>query len=367
MAATLAQIRCQRTVLLGVLAAAYFFLALTVMGRFVVASSLGDTWRGASLASMVAGQAEKPYVYRVLVPKVIGAIVYLTPQEIVASANQALAAPMAFWRDYPLMRPFVGGKSQLRQAFENQDQYYLRLVTLVVVAECLLFYMIAQFFLARNLFPNDPAAAWFAPMLGVLMALALARPVLYIYDFAVLFLSAVCYAAIAGRRWRWYYVAWILALLNKESAVFVFAVFALWQWPCMPRRQFWKHALAQMLIIAAVKTGLYVAYAANAGPFLKTDYVYAHMQGFLRAFDYRDVAGILMALFLLVFRWQEKPGLAKTGLPVLALMWVAYVTVGSPREYRVFYDVVPLLTLLATHTLVVATGISRSPIFREIR
>jgi hypothetical protein len=75
---------------------------------------------------------------------------------------------------------------------------------------------------------------------------------------------------------------------------------------------------------------------------------------------------IAVLFFLMTYRWQEKPAFLKTGLWLLPLVYMAYVMHGNPGEYRVFFDVLPLIILLATHTLTQAAGFARLPFFQPV-
>ena len=46
-------------------------------------------------------------------------------------------------------------------------------------------------------------------------------------------------------------------------------------------------------------------------------------------------------------------------------MYATYFWYGFPGEYRVFFDLFPLLTLLITNTLIEGTGISKAAIFNR--
>lgn len=326
----------------------YMALAGYVLLHFIMVSNLGDSWRAATVEGMVNGTAEKPYVYRLLIPKVIGVLVDASPLSFQQSMNQQLST----LNQYPLVKHFFAQRKGLEQVFAKTDQLYLRLVAIVVSYGCLLGYVWVLYKLAVRLLPGQDTVALITPIVGLLMVPALAYPTMYLYDMGVLVLSACCYYAIATHRWRWYYLWLVLACLNKESALFIILFFTVWCFGRLPRRAWIKHVLWQLAIFMVIKHTLYLAYLYNPGVFLATYYQPSQIMTLLRGYNYSQFAVFLVITVLLTYRWQQKPPFARYGLWVLGAMFIAYLFFGKPYEYRVFYDIVPLMAILVTHTLV---------------
>lgn len=338
----------------------YAVLSLWGVGRLAVASNFGDTWRGATLPDMVAGTAERPYVYRALVPAVVGAIVWFTPDSIQQSANAALA-PL---KDSAVLQSLAVNKPFLSDVFTQTDTFYLRLVAMLVMYAGVIGYMAAMYKLGKELFPRQRAAVLFLPVIGMFFIPALATKLAYIYDIAVLALASACYYALLVRQWRWYYVWLILACINKETAIFTVFFFALWSYPLMPRREFATHLTIQAALFLFIRGFIMFVFSDNPGVFLKTDYWQAHLSLLLQGYDYTFLVTLAAGTFLLMFRFQDKPLFARKGLWVFALAYLSYIVFGKPEEYRVFYEAVPFLAALVTHTLVATTGLQELPCFQ---
>lgn len=338
----------------------YIILSAYVVARFAIVSNFGDSWRGTRLSDMVQGTAERPYVYRVLVPWMIGAADRLMPEFVQEAAGDALMS----LKTSPVITPFITDKYNLRMVFEQPELMHLRVAMLLVVTLLLAGYIVALYKLGRALFPGEWAMALFMPVLGLLLPPALAYPTMYTYDFAVLFLSTCCYYCLAAGKWRWYYVWFILACINKETSVFLLLFYSLWYFPRMETKRFITHWACQFILFVAIRGAIYHAYADNPGEFLKSDYFNWQLITLLTGYDYADVIVYCAAALLLTCGWQQKPLFARYGLSIFALMLGAFIIFGRPEEYRVFYDILPLLIVLATHTLVSYTGLARAALFQ---
>ena len=111
-----------RTLILMVFILLYGILSLYALGRFAVASNMGDSWRGAALFDMTEGTADRPYVYRVLVPQIVGVVVHIAPQSVQDAVGQALM-PL---KDNKILGAFIQEKPLLRSAFEQPHLLFMR-------------------------------------------------------------------------------------------------------------------------------------------------------------------------------------------------------------------------------------------------
>jgi len=332
----------------------YILFSFWGIGRLAVASNFGDTWRGATLTDMVAGTAERPYVYRALVPATVGLVVQITPAFIEQAVN---AWPLG---DSTVLRSLAATKDFLSVVLGQTDRYYMRLVAMLVMYGFLIGYMVAMYKLAAGLFPDAQGMRLFMPIIGVCFIPMLANKIAYVYDIAELALAAACYYALLARKWRWYYLWFILACINKETAIFSLIFFALWSRTLMPRDHYRLHLAAQGLIFLLVRGSLLLLFSANPGVILKTDYMSAHAALFLQGMDVMFLLALAASAFLLLFRFQEKPAFARKGLWIFGLVFASYIIFGKPLEYRVFYAAVPFLAVLLTHTLVMTTGLQET-------
>lgn len=350
---------CSRAPILILFIIAYGLLSAYVMTRFTVASSMGDSYWRAQLGDMVAGKAMKPYVYRALVPTVAGLIVAATPSSVRGAVNDQLAD----LRGVDVVKGIMNARPAIKNAFAN-NVLYVRFIVMSLVYGCLIGYIILLYKMGDYFYPQSWAMALASPVVGLIMIPGFTYPTMYIYDFAVLFLSAACFYTMALQRWRGYLFCFFLATLNKETSFFIFVFFTLWYLPRLDTPRYIRLWSAQAAIFLAIKTALWINFIGNAGVFLES-YQDWQIGLALEGYNYRFLMVIFMMYFLLVFRWQEKPLFARYVLWLMPMMYLAYIMYGFPNEFRVFFDLFPLLVILVTHTLVEGTGIAKSPVFHR--
>ncbi len=343
-----------------VFAAAYAVLSLFVMGRYLIASNLGDTWRGATVSSMVDGTAERPYVYRRLIPAMTVAVQSLMP----ASLQESIGAEAAgFAQGLPVAQAFATQKRMFRTALEDTGAFFTRTIAAALAYGFLWMFIVALYRLSAVLFPNNPAMALCTPVIGLLVVPVLLVPTAFMYDLPAMGLAAAAYYTMAVKRWQWFWLWFVLACINKETAMFISLFFALFYYQRMDRRSYIMLLGLQFAVFALLRGVIYLQFMENPGIFLNTSYVAQQTSMWLDGYGYKTLAAIFFIVFLLTFNWQQKPPFARMGMALLVLMYAAYFLFGRPDEYRVFLDIWPLLAVLATHTLVECTGLARHGMF----
>ncbi len=63
---------------------------------------------------------------------------------------------------------------------------------------------------------------------------------------------------------------------------------------------------------------------------------------------------------LSAYRWRTKPEFLRCGLWLFVPFTVLFLLGGFPGEYRVFYEVLPILVLLTTASVVELAGIANA-------
>lgn len=341
--------------LLIVFGAVYFLFSIYVMLHLLYNSHLGDVFYRTRFDAMLAGTAWKPFVYRILIPKLTVAISNATPfewQEFIGMAFRSFLA------DTPFVERVLPWLKEL-----YLDNTYPRMVASLLIYASLWGYIVALYLLSKQLFPKEYAITLFAPVFGMLVLPAFSWQWSYIYDIPVLFLSTACFYAMITRSFNLYIVFFFLACLNKESALFIIGFFALWFYKRIDGKQYAMLMLLQCFIYLCIRLLLFYLFMQNVGFHLEDNLYKVITRDLLSRSQYFRAIAICMMFFILTFRWQAKPAFLKKGLWVLSYMYIAYVLYGYPGEYRVFFDIMPLLVLLATHTLISGTDISKSPVF----
>lgn len=336
----------------------YSVLLLYALARFSIASHWGNSWHGATLVGMVGGTAAKPYVYRVLVPGIIAFFLQITPGFL----QQWIGEALLVLRDNPLIDAVFMQNANPRLEFTDMDQFrtlcYMRMIAGSVMCLSLTGYVIALYRLSEVLFPNQPGMALFTPVIGLIAVPALDG--IYIYDFPALCLAACGYYALSVQKWRWYMVWFTLACLNKETSIFMCIFYVAWFHRRLPAQLFKNLLTLQLAIYVSIKVIITCCFMDNPGVFIMTHWEPLQEFTILQGYNYRMLITYCAGIFLLTYDWQQKPLFARYGLLNFLLMCIAFLLFGHPGEFRVFYDVLPLLVVLLTHTLIKITGISKS-------
>lgn len=326
-------------------------VSLFAMINFVFSSDfLGMGAR--SPEAMMSGTALKPHIYRQLVPVTARAIVAITPQTMQEKITAGLSESL--WNN----RLFAEAVKLRHRAGKPMELHDSRLYPFFIICMidwlALLGYAYMLWQLARTLFPDRFSIHIMAPLFGLLALPPFCGKYGYIYDFPVLFFCAWLTLLIARQRWGWYCVVFAVATLNKETTLYLIALFGLYGFYRLPRGQWIFYLAVQVLLFAIIKL-LLALYFENVGSDAFYKGIYGHLRANLDGYSVYTLLGLGAALTLFSYRWEEKPLLLRCWLGVLPFMIVAWLIYGNRNEYRVFYEIFPALTLLACHTL--ATGL----------
>lgn len=340
-----------------VFSVAYLIFTSYAMLHFLHMSKLGDRYWKTGYERMLGGNAIKPFVYRVLIPKISDIIADITPDSWqVAFGGKAYP----FFEAHVL--PTLPG---LKDVYPDSESFYRRMATTLIIYGCLWGFVFALRALSFRLFPVDPAIAWFAPIFAMLIIPSFSYPWQYVYDIPVLFLASICYACLAAERFRWYLFFFILACINKETAIFIPVFFIIWFFRRMELTRYIELAIIQLLIYAIIRYTITYVFQDAAGPVLEDNFLKVLYSDVFSRSSYFRILSIALMFFLLTFRWPDKPLFLKYGLWLFPCIYLAYLLFGRQGEYRVFFDFMPFAVLLGTHTLIAGTGISQSPFFKD--
>jgi hypothetical protein len=341
--------------------AIYALVSLYGMSYYIQNSMLGDAYPYTRYEAMMNGYARKPFIYRQFVPFVSNAIAVATPQQWEAKVNNSMET---FKRD-PAYRKMRSYMPWLGRGFPDPGRHFNRLVTCAIDYACLVGYMVMLYRLGRKLFETQPAIAYFAPIFGILAFSSYSYQWYYIYDLPCLFLSAACFYYLLVERYRALIFAFLLAVINKETAIFILIFYGIWAFRYLPTEKFVGLGGLLALIFITVKTWISYHFIHNDGFFLENNFAIVYGRDTLGQSNNFKLVLVSLLFLLFTYRWQEKPLFLKLGLCLFPLMYLGYVYHGYAFEYRVFFDIHPPLVLLMTHTLIAGTGISQSPIFNK--
>jgi hypothetical protein len=329
-----------RRLALGVL---YIFLVSVVAILFITDTDILSTDYGnprATVEHLIEGTAHKPFVYRTLLPSAVRFISMVTPRKAIE------------------MLKFHASNSSLVQIFLRDlhvpERYlYESLWIFGLIYASLFGYAISMFYLARLLLSDTtPIAAH----LSSIMAIVAIPPFFaggwgYIYDLPVLFLITASLYFLARAQWLAYFTWFGLACLNKETAILLLFVFAANFYDRLTMRRFFVLAVMHLIIFSTIKLALTWIYLDNPGHMMEY-YLLRNLKHYFSPYTYADFFVSLSIFFVLTYGWTYKSLFLKRSLWMIPPLCVSYLMGGWPGEYRVFYEILPILTLLFSDSVI---------------
>lgn len=282
-------------------------LAGLAIGRLYLEYIQFETGPHFGLSAILAGTADRPWVFRQLAPALIRAGMAITGAPAVAVAAWLVYASCVGW-------------------------------------------VLALWWWARAVFSpaGALAAALIAPWpLGVLFVSGG-----YVYDLLNLALITLALALLARGKWNAYLALFPVAMLCKETAALLIPVYALQAPGRLAPRRFWLGLAWQIAAAAAIKAWLAAIYAHNRGGMFEMHWG-EHLQ-FLWDFPQLSILGLIvfgLAVAVALLRWREQPAILQDAGLIIPAMFAAYWLLGFPGEARAVMEAYPPLFLLAFQTV----------------
>jgi hypothetical protein len=227
----------------------YAVIAAIVLHYFMESWGFRYDVRGCSFAEIVSFRSQRPFCFRVLMPLAINAIARLVPHSVILTNSEWLlhsSTLMAFEKD----RIAKGGWS-LDLSVKYHIAYLLCYVAILV-------FMVLLRFLIVAIYRPSPCAATFGSAVFVLLLPLTYLNGGYLYDFPELTLCALYLLAVFYERKFISVIIFGLAVLNKESDVFLVIYFIAYML-CMKRSRttlfVWgmAHAVLGTLIVIGIR------------------------------------------------------------------------------------------------------------------
>lgn len=292
-----------------------------------------------AFADMMTGKAIRPPVTRVLVPWLTNGLAHLFPPSIHEGAEGLLSAKGLL---PDLLRAF---KVPSGFALEGAINLSIQLISILGFALALKALIRAAFKLPRMV----PELLTLVGLLGLSPMMFFA----YIYDLPNLFLCTLGLYLIAVRKKIAFYVVFILAIFNKETAAVLAVPGILLFWDI--QKPVITKILAgigtQIALALTIRLSLAFAYRGNPGGVMEFHLV--DSLGMLRDYPVLGTISILVAagMIWLVFNgWKRKPAVAVLGAVPGLLLLVLWFVGSVAFELREFYEVyaASFLCILAT-------------------
>lgn len=287
--------------------------------------------------------ARRPYVYRVLSPNVTYYLAQLAegvgiePKDI--KKVNVLNKLISFHN--------VPDKSVLPYAVMLLFAFSLHLITMFILKRLL----------ERVYSCSRPCAAIF-PLFYTAMLFPFFPQALYIYDFAVPLIWSLALLSLHSGKFPIYYLLLFLGILNKETMVLFTLVAAFF----IDRSDFKKWRTHMVAHVALFTLTWSIIYLLVDQGYAHTEYnnlIRDHWNKNLLAFwewrvftDYYSMATSLLILLFIFRRFRQRPRVIQCALTPLPVLFLLYLRGGVWGEIRVFYEVMPFLSILIFYNFV---------------
>ena len=308
--------------------AAVLFVSILVLGSFFRVGINGNP--PTMFRDLVDGTAHRPFVYRALAPAVIRTLDKIVPETI----NDRLVSVAS-----------SGPVAELFTRYGWEQEYApVYLITAGFLFVCLLLFVHAFGVFSRSQYEMNPVFCRVFSLVALAGLPCFFRYYSYLYDFPHLVLFCYAMAMMSLRRWKAYLPLFVLACLSKETTVLLIAVFVIHYWKARKTMPFFALAAAQVVVFASVKFWLNTLFADNPGASVEFHLGHNLM---LNPYGFSQV-GVLVGLGVLCAKdWRDQPAFLRSAvwmlLPLIGLTFLF----GLLDEYRDYYEVYPVVLLLA--------------------
>lgn len=295
----------------------------------------------APFMEMVNGSAPRPFVHRALIPSLVRLGAGLLPRHWKGRVDA--------WIDR-----FVSARI-LRQEWSGGHELE-HCLALALIFLSLLGFMAVLRWMAQGFYHPSPWIRELLPVAAVsILPVFFLAGTHFVYDFPALFFFTLLLALLWRQRWGWFYPLYAVALLNKETTLFLALLFALHFFSRMPRRRYFAHLLAMVGLFVLVKAGLTLAFAGNPGPLLE-NHLRENLFTLLTPFPLWRLLDVALVLLLLFQGFRKKPEFLRHGLFLVVPIFLLQLFFGVLGEIRVYYEVYPILFLLAVPSALAFLG-----------
>ena len=312
----------------------YIFLSAYICLIFVINSNVNGNHEQ-TFQDMLDGTAFKPYVYRVLVPALLRCIDFASPHFAESFATLQLS------KYFP---------SFINHYHINADFAYLGLWSVAIFLLSLLIYCRLLYLGGYHIVGLPRTQAAITPLLGLFMLPPFFREG-YIYDLPQLTLFSACLYLMFRQQWRLYFVVFVLLCLNKETSIIILFAYLANYVNKHARRRLLIVSLLHLLIYGTIRLLLDQMFQDNPGVSMQI-HIVDQANVFLERLTFGTFSQLITALFIITYGWVSKPIFLRRSLILAVPLSVLFLVGGSPGEYRVFYEVVYVLTLLIFHSII---------------
>ena len=303
---------------------------------FWIYLSISGSWNfePASFPKMLEGTADRPYVYRLLIPVISKFTAWLIPSWLIDVSQKA---PYSI----KYIINVLGQGKYLREAIVAVILMYFSLVGFIFTERSLLKYL-----------EYSPEAEQIIPIVLSIFILPLTLFHGYIYDLPQLFLFTLGLVFLLRKQWHFYLPLLALVTANKETSIFLIVIFALYYFQSLNRKAYFLLLGAQLMVYVLIHGLTLYLYRNNPGNVLLwtgglqlSEYIHYPITFLVTILFF----GII--LFLVFKDWQYKPFFLRISFSVFFMILVLFFVGGREMEFRVFIDILPIFgTLMFPYT-----------------
>jgi hypothetical protein len=325
-----------------------------VVAHFYIhyADTVGSTFEWfpqTNLGAMVDESGQKPFVGRLLVPLIVREMGVLTTPPVQDAERTFWSSARDFTPDF-----IYGAGARPKNSVEAANIYYLSVLLFILIP-------LAGRAAYGAVYNDTGFKAGFAGLLLLITIPLWFSITSFFYDPMTVFLSALLiYCAAKGRPWLSIFI-FLLALLNKETAVLfipvlIYGMYAKYTASKLKDDLYYMFLVGLATIAVAVMVQLYRTnhFAANPGDWLEHHWSDTAPILFGKLL-LETIHAVLILAVMIAFSFagfRNKPILLRVAtLFVFVPLVIASVAFGRIIEIRAYYDAYPILGLLAMPTL----------------
>jgi hypothetical protein len=312
----------------------YFLFSAVVSCIFLI--GINPIWGDISFDALMNQETSKPFITRVLVPVVLKEISYFLSLESKSSLERIALNSFTF--------------KDLLKIEEGSDLIVEYIFFSLLVFLCFIGFAIVMRKLLTKIHLSE-ATSDIAPLIGLLILVMIFDTSNYIYDPTVLFFSALLFLFLMNNQLISFSLIFVLSCFNKESSILMLIPFYFFRVENKKRMKVFSEVIL-LLIIWLVITGylqwLYRDFSLSPVFFhfwVNVSHFYKIFLNFNLLKHYVPIA-IFMAL--MVSNWSQSQVRYKNSLVCMLMILIPlWILFGRLEELRVFYEIYPLVLLLA--------------------
>ncbi|MFZ1945919.1 MAG: hypothetical protein WAW06_00030 [bacterium] len=301
-----------------------------------------NQYKRSKFVDMVEGRANKPFVYRTLLPSAVRLVTHATPESLrarVAAAVERAPAGRAIFE---------------RLKWETSAAYAYFVATALMWVGFLGFAYFAAGLVMHTCGIEETMRRRTALSAVALLGLpAFFVSSSYIYDPATLVLFTATALFLARGEMRRFLVSFAFACINKETAIVLIPMAGVLWWKRYPRARYWGMMAALAVIYVTIKSSISYAFRENPGRFVESHFVDSNLQALASGWRFGDLVVWLVLVGLVTYRWRSKPFFLRVALISTAIPLAGLATfLGGLDEWRGYYEVYPVALALAVDSVI---------------